>query len=170
MLETMREFAAERLAEVPEAARVRQAHAAAYLELAEQAARELSGPREEEWLVRLDLEHDNLRAAGDLLMQASPPEALRLAAALHRFWSVHGHFGEGRARLQACLRHTSEAGSTRVEALNGAGWLAIDQGDYAEAAGLLEASGAASRALQDARGEGRALSYLCRCMIARLDL
>ena len=80
MLETIREFAAERLAGTPAAARLREAHAAAFLALAEQAARPLTGLGQRQWLERLDVEHNNIRAAIDWYRQEDPPAALRLAA------------------------------------------------------------------------------------------
>ena len=79
MLETIREFAAERLAEMPEAARIRGAHAAAFLALARKAGRPLTGP---ELLQQLDLDHDNIRAAIDWYRHDDPAAALRLAGAM----------------------------------------------------------------------------------------
>ncbi|MFY9933415.1 MAG: AAA family ATPase, partial [Streptosporangiaceae bacterium] len=89
MLETIREFAAERLAGTAEAARLHRAHAAAFLALAEEADRQLTGPGQQDWLERLDVEHNNLRAAIDWYRQDNPPAALRLAAAMAWFWSLH---------------------------------------------------------------------------------
>ena len=103
MLETIREFAAERLAGTPQAARLRGAHAAAFLALAEEAARPMTGRGQQDWLERLDLEHNNLRAAIDWYRQEDPPAALRLAVAMSWFWSLHGHYTEGRQRLRALL-------------------------------------------------------------------
>jgi predicted ATPase len=97
------EYAAERLAEVPERDRVEAAHAATFLALAETAARELRGPVELEWLDRLEAEHQNIRAALDWYQRRDPGEALRLATAMSRFWGVRGHFTEGRQRLKTLL-------------------------------------------------------------------
>ena len=130
MLETIREFAAERLAEMPEAAGIRGAHAAAFLALAREARRPLTGP---EVLGRLDLEHDNIRAAIDWYRQEDPAAALRLAAAMSGFWAVRGHFTEGRERLRELLGVVAGENRARVGALNAAGWLAIDQGDRRDA-------------------------------------
>ena len=70
MLETIREYAAERLAASPEAARVRDAHAAAFLALVEAGGRPQSGLAKKEWLERLDTEHNNIRAAIELVPPA----------------------------------------------------------------------------------------------------
>ena len=64
----------------------------------------------------------------------SSADALRLAAAMSNFWSWRGPFTEGWERLRALLDIVADASPTRVRALNGAAWLAIDHGDHAEAA------------------------------------
>ena len=84
MLETIREFANTKLAELPEAEPVRVAHASAFAQLAQEAEPQLFCPREKEWLDRLDLEQHNLRLALDRLLDTSPADALRMAVAL--FW------------------------------------------------------------------------------------
>ena len=109
MLYMVREYAAERLAEMPERARVEEGHAATFLALAEAAGGGLRGPEEQKWLERLEVEHQNIRAAIDWYQQHEPGDALRLAAAMSGFWGVRGHFTEGRRRLKALLdRHGTE--------------------------------------------------------------
>ncbi len=166
MLETIREFAAERLAGTPAAARLREAHAAAFLALAEQAARPLTGLGQRQWLERLDVEHNNIRAAIDWYRQEDPPAALRLAASMSWFWSLHGHYTEGRQRLRQLLGLVSGENTVRVRALNGGAWLAIDQGDYPDADRLLSESTELSRRLNDKAGEGMAAVFGCRSMIS----
>jgi non-specific serine/threonine protein kinase len=168
MLETIREFAAERLAELPEAARVRGSHAAAFLALAQEAGRPLTGPTDKEWLERLDIEHNNIRAAIDWYRQEAPPAALRLAAAMSGFWSLHGHFTEGRQRLRELLDLVADQSTARVSALNGAAWLAIDQGDHSASADRLNESVDLSRELNDRVGEGMAVLYLGRSKLTSL--
>src|SRR6202011_4304466 len=129
--------AAERLAEMPEREPVEAAHAATFLALAGTAARGMRGPQEQEWLDRLEAEHQNIRAAIDWYQRHEPRDALRLAAAMSRFWGVRGHFTEGRQRLAALLGLTGDRTSVRVRALNGAASLATDQGDYRAARDLL---------------------------------
>jgi predicted ATPase/DNA-binding CsgD family transcriptional regulator len=166
MLETIREFAAERLAGTPEAARLRAAHAAGFLALAEQATGPLTGLGQREWLERLDVEHNNIRAAIDWYRQEDSPAALRLAAAMSWFWSLHGHYTEGRQRLRQLLGLVSGENTVRVRALNGAAWLALDQGDYIDADRLLGESTELSRGLNDTVGEGMAAAFSCRSMIS----
>jgi non-specific serine/threonine protein kinase len=166
ILAVVREYAAERLAEMPERDRVEEAHAATFLALAETAARELCGPGEQEWLDRLEVEHQNIRAALDWYAGHEPSGALRLAAAMSRFWGVRGHFTEGRQRLKALLDLGGDRTSTRVKALNGAGSLAIDQGDYQGARDLLGESIRLSQELGYRRGEAIALVYLGRGLTA----
>jgi predicted ATPase/DNA-binding CsgD family transcriptional regulator len=166
MLETIREFAAERLAGTPQAARLRAAHAAAFLALAQQAAGPMTGPGQKEWLERLDVEHNNLRAALDWYRQQDRRAALRLAVAMSWFWSLHGHYTEGRQRLRALLGLVPDENQVRVRALNGAAWLAIDQGDYADADRLLIESTELSRRLNDKAGEGMAAAFLSRSMLS----
>jgi DNA-binding CsgD family transcriptional regulator len=167
MLETIREFAAERLAGTPdEAARLRGAHAAAFLSLAGKAGRPLTGRGQEEWLERLDLEHNNLRAVIDWYRLQDPPAALRMAAAMSLFWSIHGHYTEGRQRLRQLLGLVPGENPLRVRALNGAAWLAIDQGDYSEADRLLGESAGLSRRLNDRVGEGMAALFLSRSLLS----
>ena len=166
MLETIREFAAERLVELPDARALHQRHAEHFCALAEAAGPYLTGPGELEWVERLDLEHDNIRAAIDWHRQASPPDALGAAAAMSGFWARRGHFTEGRQHLATLLDLVAEETPTRVRALNGAAWLAIDQGDYEHAFNLLGESIELSRKLNDTDGEGTAVLYLARTKIA----
>jgi non-specific serine/threonine protein kinase len=165
MLFMVREYAAERLAEMPERARVEEAHAATFLALAEEAGRALRGPGELEWLDRLETEHQNIRAAIDWYQQHEPRDALRLAVAMSRFWGVRGQFTEGRRRLKTLLDVCGDGTSTRVKALNGAASLAIEQGDYQCARDLLGQSIRLSQELGYRRGEAMALVYLGRSLV-----
>ncbi len=168
MLETIREYAAERLAAMPEADRARGAHAASFLALVETAGRPHAGLARKEWLERVDADHNNIRAALGWYRQHDPPAALRLAAAMAAFWSLRGHHTEGRQRLVELLGLVLEPSVARVSALNGAAWLAIDQGDYTRGAVLLEESIGLSQTLGDTVGEGIATVYLGRCKLSSL--
>jgi ATP/maltotriose-dependent transcriptional regulator MalT len=102
MLETMREFGLERLAESGEEADYRRAHAEFFLAFAEEAEPRLVGPDFRIWLERLDAERDNLRAAMTWAGNGGPAEVeigLRLAAALRWLWQLR-HLHEGRDWLQ----------------------------------------------------------------------
>ena len=166
MLETIREYAAERLAAMPEAEQVRGAHAAAFLALVETDGRPHAGLARKEWLEQVDAEHNNIRAALSWYRQHEPPAALRLAASMSAFWSLRGHHTEGRQRLGELLNLVSSSSMVRVSALNGASWLAIDQGDYARAADMLRESIGLSQALGDTVGEAIATVYLGRCTMS----
>jgi predicted ATPase/DNA-binding SARP family transcriptional activator len=97
MLETVRAFCAERLAEAGEAAELRAAHAAYYLDLARTADPHLRRAEQLEWLRRLDGERDDLRAALARAVDDDPPTALRLLAALSFYWWLRGLRTEGAA-------------------------------------------------------------------------
>jgi predicted ATPase len=170
MLETIREFGAERLAAMPEGDAVRRAHAAAFLALVETDRRPHAGLARTEWLERVEVEHNNIRAALGWYREHGPATALRLAASTSAFWSLRGHHTEGRQRLGDLLGLVPEPSVARVSALNGAGWLAIDQGDYAEAAHLLGQSIELSQTLGDRVGEAIATVYLGRCKMSRLEI
>jgi len=170
MLETIREYAAERLDAMPEADRVRGAHAAAFLALVEADGRPHAGVARREWLERVEAEHNNVRAALTWYRQHDPPAALGLAAAMAAFWSLRGHHTEGRQRLDDLLGLVADQSTARVSALNGAAWLAIDQGDYAQADDLLGESIGLSQSLGDTVGEGIGTVYLGRCKMSSLRI
>jgi tetratricopeptide (TPR) repeat protein len=138
MLETIREFALEKLEESADAETIKRVHAEFYLALAEQAEPRLWGSEDAAWLDRLEPEHDNMRAALSWALEHEEAElTLRLGGALQWFWNMAGYYGEGRSWLEAALaengRTTAEA---RAKVLEGLGWLANQQGDLdrAEAA------------------------------------
>ena len=137
MLETIREFASERMAELREEPRLRETHATEFRSLADEARRGLTGPGERAWLELLDAEHNNIRVAMDFYQHETPTLALQMAVAMRPFWTARGHFTEGRRRLQALLEQLPEANPTRAQALRSAAWLAVEQGDYADAERLL---------------------------------
>jgi predicted ATPase/DNA-binding CsgD family transcriptional regulator len=169
LLETIREYAAERLDQLPAADRVRAAHAAAFLALAEADGRVQPGLARKDWLERVEIEHNNIRAAIGWYRDHAPPAALRMVAAMTAFWSLRGHHTEGRQRLHELLALVAEPSQARVSALNGAGWLAIDQGDYSRAAALLTESAELGHTLGDTVGEAIATVYLGRCKMSSLD-
>jgi predicted ATPase/class 3 adenylate cyclase len=132
MLATIREFAHERLDEAGEGDWIRVRHAAFFLRLAERAEPHLRKVEQKRWLDELELEHGNLRAALRWTIDAADaPVALRLVAALWRFWQLHGHLAEGRrwaeeaVALPAALERTGERG----RALTALGGLAYWQED-----------------------------------------
>ncbi len=163
MLETIREYALECLTTSGEMRATRQAHAAYYLALAEETEPALFGAQQAMWLERLEQEHDNLRAAlAWLLEQAEAMEddqsardaremALRLSAAVRRFWMIHGHYSEGRNFLERALAvgvslaSTRGKASVRAKALNAVAQLTLNQSDHDQAETFAEESLALSR-------------------------
>ena len=152
MLETIREYALERLDRSGEADNVRARHAEHFAALADAAADEHA----------LEEEHDNLRAAIDWSHDTGATDLeLRLAAALAVFWSVRNHLHEGRQRVEAALRHAPDGPAPlRAKALGGGSWLAMRLGDYDRAAELGEESLALYRSLGDEAGIALALNRL----------
>jgi predicted ATPase len=143
MLETIREYAAERLEAEGEARQVEQQHALHFLGLAHAAAAELTGPTQVGWLARLAREHDNLRAALRCCLAADQTveAGAVLAADLWRFWSLGGYVAEGRRWLADILRRRAllpPEPAARI--LYAAGALAFDQADYGQSAAFAEES------------------------------
>lgn len=150
MLQTLREFGLEVLASAGEMEMIRQAHAGYYLALAEEAEPHLRGSEQQRWLARLELEHENLRAALSFLLeqahrQAGTPQghrpaerALSLCAALHPFWYMRGYILEGQAFLEQALAVRSEVSAPVRAKVLSAGVdmaFAIDDLERAEALG-----------------------------------
>jgi predicted ATPase/DNA-binding CsgD family transcriptional regulator len=162
MLETIREYALEHLERSGEASSVRGRHAAYFLALAEAADRELRGPPLTVWLDHLQDEYDNLRAAARWAWETRDTLlALRLGAALQRFWEVRGSLDEGQRWLDGALALDPPAPpSVRARALHVAGRLAWLRGDYPRAAVLHQESGDLYRGLGDQDGIALTLQYL----------
>jgi tetratricopeptide (TPR) repeat protein len=135
MLETIREYALDRLEERGEADEVRKLHAERFLQLAESAEPELTGANQAAWLARLTEENGNIRSALDWSLAAGDVElGLRLAGALVRFWSTRGLMAEGRERLDAALAAGSDAPApVLAKAEFAAGYAALGLGDFADA-------------------------------------
>ncbi|HEY7454686.1 MAG TPA: BTAD domain-containing putative transcriptional regulator [Thermoleophilaceae bacterium] len=133
MLETIREFALERLTESGEAESVRRRHAAHFVVLAEAAEPTLAGSEGEHWVTLLSDEHPNLQAAlAWSRLSGSLELELRLVGALVRFWEISGYVRQGRAHLELALdRGQSQPRALRAKALIGAARIANRQGDYA---------------------------------------
>ena len=132
MLETVREFAAERLEERGEKDLYAARHAERLVQLAEEAyARRVEA--EIEYSARLELEHQNLRAALDWLAAARPEDELALAGSLGWFWHARSHLTEGRERLRHPLRREHPPTAVLARALTAAGHLAAWKGDRPEA-------------------------------------
>jgi predicted ATPase len=168
MLETIREYAREKLEASLEEALTKRAHAAYCLVLAEEEAREQSGTERAEWLERFALEHDNFRAGLEWLTETGDAEwGLRLGAALFRFWETREYLTEGRDRLGKLLKIAGAAAPTKARArtLFAAGVLAGEQGDYASANALMRESLDIAR--QSCDKQGAAVSLNAMAVLAR---
>jgi predicted ATPase/class 3 adenylate cyclase len=168
MLETVREYGRGRLIGAAELEPAQLRHAAYFVGLAN-AVRAEPGPGErKQWLKRLSADVDNLRAVFD--MAGLPGSTtLELAAALDEFWELRAEYSEGRTRLEAALRNTSEPTLIRARALRAVGLMAWAQGDQPAAAGYCEEALALSRRLGDAEGEAMTLQQLGQVAVQRED-
>lgn len=162
LLETIRQYARDRLREAGEADLARKRHRDFFVELAARAEPELTGPDEPKWAGMLNMEHDNLRAALGWSLESGDPEtALRLAGMLGWFWSERGYLAEGRKWLETALAEATEAAPmAKAKALHRAGWLARLLGDFGRARHLLEASAELYRGISDRNGLAQSLSGL----------
>ncbi|MFN8526543.1 MAG: tetratricopeptide repeat protein [Chloroflexota bacterium] len=177
-LETIREYARERLAESLESDAVWARLVAWCVALAEEAEPKLVGPEQDAWLVRIEREHDNIRAALWWSLSRGTPgtspdsemklgdatswrhEGIRLAASMMRFWSVRGHLTEGCHWLETALALNPETSIRRLRALNATALLAWPQGDYARIESLCREALALARELADPWAETQSLSTL----------
>jgi predicted ATPase/DNA-binding CsgD family transcriptional regulator len=166
MLETMREFGREQLSQAAELAAARRAHAGYYASLAEEVEPHLAGADQKAWLLRLDVEQDNLRAALHWAIENREAEmAQRMAGALQPFWFARSQWSEGRRWLEESL--DMECGevpdsAVRAKALYRAGFLARYQSDFARARTLSDQSLVLYRALDNQVGVVMALVQLGR--------
>ena len=163
LLETVRQYARDRLVESGESDNVFQRHRDFFLVLAEDGEPNLTGPVQGEWLERLDQEYENLRGALEWSLGArSSAEAQRFCGTLWRFWATRGHLFEGRGWCGRAIEGPGNVQRTqeRGDALNGAGALAIVQGDYAYARACNEESLSIRREIGDKVGIAGSLSNL----------
>ena len=129
MLETVHEYAREKLEESGKAEEIKRAHVEYFLALAEEAEPELKGPDQLEWLQGLEAEQDNMRAnLGWALQRGETELVLRLGGALWWFWFVRGRYSEGRRWLEEGLAMDARGSlESRAMALAGVGSLAYEQ-------------------------------------------
>ena len=158
MLETIREYATERLEQFEDAEALRRRHTAYFLRLADEAEPHLTGAQQAPWLERLEAEHDNFRLPLDSLRHAGlSAEELGLVGALARFWYLRGHLREGSSRCEEALGAHDDQSQPRLKALFGAMLLAHRLGDYQRAGALSHERLALARRLDDAEGVSSSL-------------
>lgn len=161
MLEVVREYALEVLETSNESENMRRNHAGYFLALGEEAEPHLLGERAIEWLEKIDREYDNLRAALRWAIENDHETGLRLSGALWTFWSIRGHLREAREQLEKSLTADcadERATTARWKSLNGAGYIACQQGDYPAAQKFIEQS----LQIAEATGERRQIALSSR--------
>jgi predicted ATPase/class 3 adenylate cyclase len=169
MLETIREYALERLTASSELRAMQQRHARYYLGLAETT--DLYGSQLTSRLQQLDAEHDNFRAALGAVYAAGDAETmLRISGALGRFWDLRGRVSEGRGWLAKAL-HLSANSRTPARAwvFKAAANLAQTQADYQQAIALHEEGLAIQRAIGQPIAIAAALNDLALAVVALGD-
>ncbi len=162
-LETLRQYAQDRLVASEEMPAVRRRHLDWYVVLAERAAPEFESRNQLVWLERVDLEHDNLRAALEWGMESGKGvAAMRLATALHAFWVIRGYWGEALTWDERVLERKADAPASAVAAvLRGQGAiLSLAGRDPDRRNSLIEESLTYFRQAGDARGLGRTMFQL----------
>jgi len=173
MLETVREYAAERLEASGVATVLRRQHARSYLLLAETAAPQLHGPRQVEWLAQLAQERDNLRAALHWSAQSQELElGLRLAVGLRQFWLTRGYQSEGQRWLEGLLEREKSTGAvisqaTHARALHALATVACWSNESASVEAWLKESLCLSRGLGDGASTAEALVSLASAVFCR---
>jgi tetratricopeptide (TPR) repeat protein len=172
MLETVRDYALERLSTSGEEDETRRRHLEHFVALAEEAEPQLADGDQVAWLARLEHEHDNLRAAlAFALDTADSSSALRLVVGIRIFWLGHGHLAEGRQALESAIAATGDVPSElRASALNMVGILAGEQGEFDAARVSFEAALENAQAVGSTRTISRALSNLGNLAFFRGDL
>ena len=163
MLETIREYALERLNASNEAERLHRAHADAFLALAAHAGNFLDGPQQRRWLDRLQIEQENFRAALQFAIKTEDASlALGLCSYLWAYWYRRGQQSEGRPWARAALALPDAAGDLvrRAIVLYGAGVMAVTQGDIDEAERLAEEGLQRAMQAEDDEATGRLLNLL----------
>ncbi|HEX9301572.1 MAG TPA: tetratricopeptide repeat protein [Casimicrobiaceae bacterium] len=163
LVETVRQYAREKLLESAGGEAVRERHLDYFLALVEEAEPRLTGAEQGAWLQRLEDEHDNVRAALEWSVASTGSRrALRLCGALQRFWMTRGHLSEGVAWCARVLDTAQASAPTleRAKVLNGAGLLAYHQIDYPAARARHEESLAIRRQSGDQRGVAVSLNNL----------
>ena len=176
MLETIRDYAAEKLAAGGDRVGAAARHCGHFFVLAKQARNGMQGPEQGDWLDRLDTEHDNLRAAMAVAQgNGSGVDALvsvKLVVALQNFWIMRGHISEGRAAVRALLGWPPIQASemAQAHALYVGATLACSQSELGEAERLLQECLALRRRLSNEVDVAATLSTLAVTNLSSGDL
>lgn len=162
-LETIRQFAHEKLLDSGEAEQMHASHLEYFLMQAQRAEPFLHSADQVDWFDRLEVEEDNLRTAFDWALDKGQTEkALTLTSALWWFWYNRDHFGEAREHMNAALSRpaASGPGEARLKALIGLGFIEYAAGNISEARAVLEDAVNLSKKLANQRGLAESLQFL----------
>jgi predicted ATPase/class 3 adenylate cyclase len=168
MLETVREYAAERFQALADAAAVRDRHLNFYLALAERAYAQLASASD--WFAVLDPEHDNIRAAIGWAAEVRPQAAAELAAGVGEYWLQRGYGGEAQERLVDALTGYPNRDAARARALTELGTVTAMAGDDLKGLEYLREAIVVWREIGGGPGEARALEMAGYCHTALGDL
>lgn len=162
MLETVREYARDRLRESGDPEALSRRHAEWFLEWGRGAVKALGGPEAGGWRLRLEADHENLLAAAERCDRgdATADLALEIAGATWWFWYTSGHFAVGRSCLERALARSGAPSKERANALNGAACLAWAQGDSPAARSFIEELLGVMRTVGGPKDVAQALSNL----------
>ena len=161
MFESIRAYALEQLAAAGGLEHARRRHARAFAALTEQAESGIKGPAQAEWFARLDADAENLRAAAAwALTDGDTDTALRLAGGIVRFWAARGALTERREVLATALGAGAGSPGPRVNALQAAGVMAAEGGDFDAAGDHFNAALHLARAVSDRARVARLQSNL----------
>jgi non-specific serine/threonine protein kinase len=170
LLETLRQYGRDRLAQRGETDAVRKRHALYFRQLAEDALPHLRGPNEVTWLDRLETDHDNIRQALRWTIDADEVDlAQGLAGTLYRFWLIRSHVDEGRTWLDQVIAMNSDDSESRARALLGAGTLALTHSDHIPARRHLEQALAGLRETGNNRLVAAAMHNLAQALMGMAD-
>jgi non-specific serine/threonine protein kinase len=162
LLETVRQYGQEKLAEAGDTTALRRRHRDFFLALAERGELALRSSAQDAWLARFETEHDNLRAALEWSTtdEGGAEAGLRLAAGLHGFWHIRGYWNEGREWLERALARSDEAPVACLpKAISGIAVIMRRLGEYEPAIPLCEKGLAICRELGEKKYRGRLLHH-----------
>lgn len=159
-LETIRQYAREKLLEAGEVEKIRQRHLAYFVKLAEQAEPELYRSSQTSWLKRLNDELDNLRMAMEWALTSDISSGLQITTTLWRFWDTKGYLWELGDRLRQLLEHYNTVDVLHARALAVQSYCVFRQDNFPDAIRIAEQSLQMARALSDHQVEAFSLAFL----------
>ena len=167
MLETIRQYAREKLLEAGGGEIIRQRHLAYFVRLAEQAKPELHRPNQAFWLNKLDDELDNLRVSLEWALSGDGKDGLQIITSTARFWFLHSTSKEVENWLRQLLQRYDKPDSLRAKSLAIQSQCVVSNGNLDEARLLAEQSLQLARMLKDKKAEASSLLNLGQVVTAQ---